>query len=344
MMNNLNNPYFSVIIPCFNCRKTIERLLESLVNQFFDDMEVIIQDDGSTDNFMELVEPFKEKLNIKYFRNKPREVHCPSNTRQDGLENATGKWVTFIDHDDMFESNVFMEVKRCIEFNKERYLLVSDFREFNPETYEVLHIFDEPCTFWMHGKFYNRQFLIDYDIEFKEDLVSHEDHYFNQLVFGYIAAIGVKYSILKQFTYRWMFYADSTGKKMCEANEYGFGFIDRYYEDYLNALLEPLFMLYDKYPRMKDLILFKMTYVMLYAYFYYQSLYYRRKFEHYLPNKIAFGNYLNRIKSTLGVTNYDIAMIIYSDSDSFNSMRGKVFGTCGDMIEHDSFYTFIESF
>ena len=343
-MNNISAPFLSVIIPCCNSRNTIERLLDSIIRQSFSDMEVIIQDDFSVDNFMELVEPYKDKLNIKYFKNKSREVHCPGNTRIDGLNNATGEWVTFIDHDDLFEDNVFIEFKKCIEFNNEKYLVVSDFSEYNPETNTYRDFNYELGSFWLHGKFYNRAFLKKYNIQFKEDLVTHEDHYFNQLVFGYLGILEIAYSILAMKTYIWIYDRNSTGKKLCYTDENGLCFIDRYYGEYISSVSEPLFMLYEKYPEKKNRILIKMSHIAVYAYFYYQSLYYRNNCSDYPPNKVIYGNYIRRIKSELNVSADDIIKIVYSDHESYNHMRDTVQDTCGAMIEYISFDGFIRQF
>ena len=62
-MNNSN--WLSVIIPAYNCVNTIERLLDSILDQHDDDLEIIICDDHSTDNFMDNVVPYTDKLNIK---------------------------------------------------------------------------------------------------------------------------------------------------------------------------------------------------------------------------------------------------------------------------------------
>lgn len=346
-MNTINdnkNPFFSVIIPCYNSKDTIERLLDSLVNQKYESMEVIIQDDNSTDNFMELVEPYKSKLNIKYFKNKPREIHCPGNTRNDGIDNATGEWITFIDHDDMFEDNIFIEVVRCIQFNNEPNLLVSEFKVLDFKTNEVINEYDEKATFWLHGKFYNRKFLLDNNIRFKDDLITHEDHYFNQLIFGHLALQNTGYSILKEFTYRHFHNPDSFGQKLCVIDDDGLCFIDKYYDDYLKGVADPLFELYERYPNKKQDILIKFSNCLLFAYFYYQSLFYRRKFNHYQQNREIFERYLIKVRETLGVSNDDIIKIVYADSDSYNNMRDTVIPTCGDMIEYDSFATFINRF
>ena len=58
-------PLFSVVIPTYNRAVLLKRALESLVNQTYKNFEVIICDDGSTDNTKEVVDSFNGKLNIK---------------------------------------------------------------------------------------------------------------------------------------------------------------------------------------------------------------------------------------------------------------------------------------
>lgn len=334
-------PFFSVIIPCYNCRNSIENLLDSLVNQHYKSMEVIIQDDYSTDNFMELVEPYKEKLNIKYFKNKPREIHCPGNTRFDGLNNSTGEWVTFIDHDDMFEPDSFIEVVKCINHNKEKNFLVSKFREYYPPTDIFTKEYTYNATTWLHGKFYNRNFLFKNGIQFKENLVSHEDLCFNQQVYCNLTVNNMTYSILNQFTYRWMFDANSTSRKMFfeELN-----YIDTYYDDFITTSTDPWFKAYEEHPEMRDEIIKRVSYTSLSAYFYYQSLYLRRGFKHYIKDRDIFGQYINKIMKTFNITKQDIIDVVYSSSENYNIIRDSAMGGCQGLIEYESYRTFMENF
>ena len=339
--NTIFRPFLSVIIPCHNCRGSIEPLLDSIVNQNFKSLEVVIQDDYSTDNFMELVEPYKEKLSIKYYQNKPREIHCPGNTRHDGLENAIGEWVTFIDHDDKFEDNVFIEVLKCISFNNEKRFLASKFREYYPITDTFTKEYMYTATTWLHGKFYNRRFLKEAGIQFKEDLVSHEDLCFNQQVYCYLTSNNLTYSILNQFTYRWMFDVNSTSRRMFSEE---LNYIDTYYKDFITTSTDPWFKAYEEHPEMKTEILKRVCFTALSAYFYYQSLYLRRNFEHYVPDKDIFEWYINKIRTTFNVSKQDIIDIVYESSDQYNSVRDGAMGGCQGLVERESFYTFMEKF
>ena len=76
-VNKDNKPYLSVVVPCYNCKDTIERLLNSIVNQegYDNTFETIIQDDGHDDGYLDIVEKYKKKypeLCIKVYHNKAK--------------------------------------------------------------------------------------------------------------------------------------------------------------------------------------------------------------------------------------------------------------------------------
>ena len=91
----------SVIIPLYNKEKIIERTLQSVLSQDYDDYEVVIVDDGSTDKSVEIV---KNLLNQQNLRDKVRLISQsnggPSKARNTGVKNANGEWIVFLDADD----------------------------------------------------------------------------------------------------------------------------------------------------------------------------------------------------------------------------------------------------
>ena len=127
----------SIIIPCYNCENTIERLLQSILDNKLEkeNYQVIICDDKSTDNFLEKVKSFEDKMNIIYCETY-RPIHCPGNTRQAALPFIEGEWFTFIDNDDMFEPYAFKTVFKYIEEKNIQYTLCTEFREFYYEKNE----------------------------------------------------------------------------------------------------------------------------------------------------------------------------------------------------------------
>ena len=90
---------FSVIIPTYNSHKTILRALKSVVNQSFNDLEIIIVDDGSTDNTKEIIDSFFKDLKVKYTYIY-QSNSGPSSARNKAIANSTGKYIAFLDSDD----------------------------------------------------------------------------------------------------------------------------------------------------------------------------------------------------------------------------------------------------
>ena len=90
---------FSVIIPCYNAEHTIIRALKSVVNQSYKDFEIIIVDDGSTDNTKHCIEKYLNNKNIrhKYIYQKNKG---PSSARNNAIKNSNGKYLAFLDSDD----------------------------------------------------------------------------------------------------------------------------------------------------------------------------------------------------------------------------------------------------
>lgn len=99
----LNTPFVSIIIPCYNVGKYLDNCLKSILAQSFTDIEIIIINDGSTDDTLSVINTFKEK--------DPRIVLIDklnggvSNARNDGIKVAKGEYILFVDGDDYLEVN-----------------------------------------------------------------------------------------------------------------------------------------------------------------------------------------------------------------------------------------------
>ncbi|MBI2852131.1 MAG: glycosyltransferase family 2 protein [Chloroflexi bacterium] len=87
----------SVIIPTYNRASMVKDAIESVLVQTHTDHEIIVVDDGSTDNTREIVASFSNKVRYVYQQNRGR-----SNARNHGLRLAQGKYIAFLDDDDMF--------------------------------------------------------------------------------------------------------------------------------------------------------------------------------------------------------------------------------------------------
>lgn len=86
----------SVIIPLYNKEPIIERSLQSVLSQDYDDFEVVVVNDGSTDRSADIV----RSINDPRIRLIEQENGGPSKARNTGVKNAKGEWILFLDADD----------------------------------------------------------------------------------------------------------------------------------------------------------------------------------------------------------------------------------------------------
>lgn len=106
---------YSIIIPVYNSQSTIKRCIESIVSQGFDDYEIILINDGSTDKSDALCKELSEKYRtVKYFKKENGGV---SSARNLGLKKASGKYVLFVDSDDEVSGNYFEALNEMTEKN-----------------------------------------------------------------------------------------------------------------------------------------------------------------------------------------------------------------------------------
>lgn len=95
-------PLVSVIIPTYNRGELVTKAISSVINQTYKNLEILVVDDGSTDNTSEILkEIIKAQRNIAYLRKQ--NGGCAS-ARNKGLENARGDFLTFLDSDDQWEA------------------------------------------------------------------------------------------------------------------------------------------------------------------------------------------------------------------------------------------------
>jgi len=94
----------SVITPCFNAEKTISETIESVINQSYKNWELIIVDDASSDNSVEIIQKYTSQFsNIKLI--KIEENSGASISRNTATEHAKGNFITFLDSDDLWLSH-----------------------------------------------------------------------------------------------------------------------------------------------------------------------------------------------------------------------------------------------
>ena len=116
-------PLISLIVPVYNTEKYLKRCLDSLINQSFKDIEIIIVNDGSTDGSKKIIEEYLEKDNrIKYIEQEKNKGLLQA--RKVGNIHSSGKYVAYVDSDDEIELNTCSKV----------YSIVKD------QDYDIVHI------------------------------------------------------------------------------------------------------------------------------------------------------------------------------------------------------------
>ncbi len=186
----MRNSAVSVIIPVYNAQDYISECLDSLVKQTFQDFEVIVVDDCSTDGSCEIVKSFGDKFKVMTLS---KNSGCPSLPRNFALAKACGKYVYFLDSDDLLSETALEELyqvaekfnadvvhlEKCIPFLDEESKINANpislqMGEFVTEpTLETFDIgkrvigFTQKRFMWqVWGKLFRYQFLFDNKIKF----------------------------------------------------------------------------------------------------------------------------------------------------------------------------------
>ncbi|WP_323257898.1 glycosyltransferase family A protein [Spirulina sp. CCNP1310] len=106
-------PKVSIIIPTYNRASALKRCLNSLTFQTFQDFEVLVCDDGSTDDTEEVVNSFLSRLTIKYYWSE--NSGGPAKPRNIGIAQACGKYLAFLDSDDWWKSQKLEKSVHALE-------------------------------------------------------------------------------------------------------------------------------------------------------------------------------------------------------------------------------------
>lgn len=176
----------SIIIPAYNSEKYIEKCIMSCINQDLphESYEIIIVDDGSTDNTKEVILRLQKKYeSIKYYYQKNSAQGA---ARNNGLSKASGKYIWFVDSDDWIEENCLSLILNKLENNSLIGVLVGHATQY-PDHTDIWYNIDENIILSakeiLKGNKYfisptyaiwNRRYFIENNLFFKERIF-HED-------------------------------------------------------------------------------------------------------------------------------------------------------------------------
>lgn len=312
-----DRPFFSIIIPCYNDGRYkegnyLDRLLSSLCRQEIgkDELEVIISDDHSPVGYDEIVDKYHDKLNIK--RIVTDYNFAPGNTRAKGVTIATGQWLAFADHDDIYYDGALKRVKDSIHSRNEKYFVFSAFNGVDLEG-KVIRKYDKVLN-WCHGKFYNfDNFWKPNNIHFVKDLKSHEDIAICTQVGCALANMGqTELTYISEPTYAWTDNPESVShaKYTVETDDGPREFLEVFFKDYITSTG---YMYIDKFKEHNIKIMYavrRCLEILCYCYFYMQGFQFRRPIDFYRPNLAHAGHYFRAVKETFNITTEQAFMTI----------------------------------
>lgn len=113
------NELVSIIMPSYNTGQFISETIESVLNQSYSNWELIIVDDCSTDNTDDVVKNYLKDNRIRYFKNDNNSGAAVS--RNKALREAKGKWIAFLDSDDLWDSDKLKKQIAFMEINNYRF-------------------------------------------------------------------------------------------------------------------------------------------------------------------------------------------------------------------------------
>lgn len=194
----------SVIVPVYNVGKYLEKCLDSLVNQTLEDMEIIVVNDGSTDNSKSIIEEFASKYsNIVSLNKKNGGL---SDARNYGIPYATGKYIGFVDSDDYVDIDMYERLYNKAEegnFDVVECDLHHVFPDGTIDTEIGERIQDKKRMLMMGrsvvwNKIYKRDWLLSTHIMFPKGLIYEDVEFYCKLVphiqsYAYVDAACIYY-------------------------------------------------------------------------------------------------------------------------------------------------------
>lgn len=198
-------PKVSIIIPVYNAEQYIAKTVESILNQDFQDWELILVDDCSTDNTNAICRRLVEKNNrIRYIRQP--ENRGPSVARNSGIDSASGKYLAFVDSDDIIEKHYLRTLITAADTNEADVVWCNYYEDFATRSLTKLHhlpthiISDKKAVgLFLSGgraglgsmcnKLYRRDFVESHHCRLNPNRVHGEDWEFNLTVFRHGAKI-----------------------------------------------------------------------------------------------------------------------------------------------------------
>lgn len=232
-------PKFSIIIPVYNVEKYIKGCLESIINQTYKDYEIIVVNDGTPDNSMDIVKDYPVKTITQ--KNQGLSV-----ARNHGVEKAKGEYLIFLDSDDSWNKDLLKELSKSVKNNPDvvRFQIQETFEDgrepvpYNEttfenkngeEAFELISKYHFVENAWCYA--IKREYYLQEKFSFKKGTI-HED-------FGLMPLIIIKAKKVNSISYIGYNYLQREGSIMSTKNyEKTLKKVSDMYEHYLFLISE----------------------------------------------------------------------------------------------------------
>ena len=202
---------FSIVIPLYNKEGSIKKTLESVLNQTFQNFEIIVVNDGSKDSSLQVV----KSINDSRFRIIDKLNGGVSSARNTGIKEAKNEWIVFLDADDLWEENHLETISRMIvKFNNDHVFCTSFIRsnqslpakqDYNISIIENYFVEAIKCHFfWTSVTAINKKVFDNVGV-FNESLSRGED-------LDLWARIGMKYRFIRSHEITAIYVQDADNK------------------------------------------------------------------------------------------------------------------------------------
>ena len=190
----MNSKKFSIIICVYNLENLVSRAIDSIINQTLQDFEIIIFNDGSSDNTLEVLQKYGNQFsNIKIINNE-KNVGLGAG-RNIALTHCTGQYILYLDGDDYLYDNSTLEKINSIISKSNPDIAYFGMQYIGGSNKAYLSTAENSTkqaritcdiNFGVTSKCWNRKFLIDNNLKFKENI------YYEDMVFSLTAVIKAK--------------------------------------------------------------------------------------------------------------------------------------------------------
>lgn len=203
----------SIVIPVYNIQEYLERCIDSIVNQDYHNWELLLVDDGSTDNSGEICDNYaRQYANIRVFHKANGGV---SSARNLALSNARGSWISFVDGDDWVRSDYLSNMISAVTDDdilimhelcfcyKDRTELPPNIKGYLKRDAALLDMFITEKMWFCMGKLIHIDVIRKNSIRFNENITHYEDLLFCMNCLQYVK--GVQFVISYSYFYNQFF-------------------------------------------------------------------------------------------------------------------------------------------